>query len=153
MIGMREILSEKLIEIASTQKKLEEVADRIDQWESSQVTLEKGTFEALNVSDTIVSLTNEGHQMVSVLQDYFTRATMQLTEQDVRHTAELLKEIHNLFHSIQWNAKHTNEIMHNCDQAVATQREIGETAKNSLHTISESVNCVVACTEMILAEL
>ena len=150
---MKELLSEKLVVLASAQKKLEEVTDRIDQWENSQVTLEKGVFETLNVSDTIVSLTKEGNQMVRELQDYFSQAELQLTEQDARQNAELLKEIHNLFHTIQSNAKHTNEIIHNCDQAVAAQREIGEAAKTSLNTISESVGCAVACTEMILAEL
>ncbi len=150
---MRELLNERLVVLASAQKKMEEVADRIDQWETSQVTLEKGAFETLNVSDTIVNLSKEGNQMVRELQEYFSQAAMQLTEQDAKQTAELLKEIHNLFHTIQYNAKHTNEIIHNCDQAVAAQREIGEAAKTSINTICESVSCAVACTEMILAEM
>jgi hypothetical protein len=45
--------SERLLLLATAQEYMTDVADKMDKWDNSQLTVEKSAFEAMNVSDHI----------------------------------------------------------------------------------------------------
>lgn len=150
---MKNMINERLKLLATAQECMIEVSDIIEKWENSQLAIEKSTFDSINVSDRALNLSREGKRLVSKLLDCCQIISAHPEKTDVESIARLLKEAGILFQSIYETNKNSNEIAHNLEQEVASQREIAEHMKSSAGTISSSVNQAVACAEFLLAEL
>ncbi|MDF2536983.1 MAG: hypothetical protein K0S76_4 [Herbinix sp.] len=150
---MKETIYERLKSIASAQECMMEVVCIMEQWENSQLILEKSTFDAINISDKALNLSTEGNKLILRLLDNCRKISEHPNKADVEAIATLLEEAGCLFYRILDTAKTANEIAHTLEQEVTDQREIAEVMKNSVTTISSSVNQSVACAEFLLAEL
>lgn len=148
---MKDMLCQKVAQLGAAQECMVDVADRIEQWEHSQLILEKSAFTAINTSDKILDRSMKG---TSLLDNLHTELNTSTGKTYSKETLEpILKEIQLLFDQILSQAKEANEIAHNLELEVALQREIGEGMKYNLGTVGDSLDAAVACAEFILAEL
>lgn len=150
---MKDMISERILQLATAQECMIDVAISIDQWEQSQLMLEKSAFETMNTADTILNLSKEGNLLVDKLQDRFFAGMKHVDTENAKEVRDLLDNIQKLFHLVLEKAQSANETAHNLEIEVATQREIGENMQQSVNCINESVEAAVACAEFILAEI
>jgi methyl-accepting chemotaxis protein len=150
---MKELLNERLQLLATAQESMIEVADIMEQWESSQLVLEKSTFDSMNISDKALHLSRAGNKLIARLQNCCNTMVGNSEPTDDACLAEILGETGNMLYKILEVAKASSEVAHKLEQEVAYQREITDHMKNSVNTINSSVNQAVACAEFLLAEL
>jgi hypothetical protein len=148
---MKEMLCEKIAQLGSAQECMAGVSDRIEQWEHSQLILEKSAFTDINTSDKILNLSMKGATLIDNLH---TELDTSVSNTYSTETLEpILMEIKQLFDQILSQAKEANDIAHKLELEVALQREIGEGMKSNLLTVGESLDAAVACAEFILADM
>ena len=150
---MKEMLNERLILLAAAQECMTDVADMIEQWDKSQLIVEKSTFETMNVSDTILNLSKEGNILIKKIKERYRASLVSLNVEDTQKVNAFLEQVQGLFHNIVDNASKANEISHKLEAEVAVQREIEDGIKRAYVRVCESVDSAVACTEFVLAEL
>ena len=150
---MKEMINERILQFAVAQECMVDVAIRIDQWEQSQEILEKNAFDCMNIADTILNLSKEGTELVNQLYDCFHLGMKHIDTPEARQVAEILSNVHQLFHHVLEKAQTANDIAHNLEQEISSQRELGEGMQESVNLINESVDAAVACAEFIMAEL
>ncbi len=148
---MKNMLCEKVAQLGAAQECMVEVADQIEQWEHSQLILEKSAFTTINTSDKILNLSMKGTTLVDNLHNEMKASKG--PNADAERLEPMLQEIQQLFDHILSQAKESNDIAHQLEQEVDLQREIGEGMKCRWSTVSDSVEAAVACAEFILAEL
>lgn len=148
---MKDMISQKIAQMGAAQECMAGVSDRIEQWEHSQLTLEKSAFTAINTSDKILNLSMEGTSLINKLHQELVAVLGDINSLDIQ--VSMLKELEQLFDHILSQAKQANEIAHQFELEVALQREIGEEMKSNLSTVAESLDAAVACAEFILADL
>jgi hypothetical protein len=150
---MKDINSERLILLATAQECMTDLADMIDQWDKSQLIVEKSTFETMNVSDKILNLSKEGNRLVEKIHDTYRGSLTSLNSIETQKVNSFLEEVQGIFYNILENALTANEISHNLEEEVAVQREIEEGIKQSCRLVGESIDTAVACAELMIAEL
>jgi hypothetical protein len=148
---MKEMISQKVAQLGAAQECMLGVSDRIEQWEQSQLTLEKSAFTAINISDKILNLSMEGTSLIDKLHKELDAVLGDIDSPEMH--APMLKELQQLFDHILSQAKDANDIAHQLELEVALQREIGEGMKNNLGTVAESLDAAVACAEFVLADM
>jgi hypothetical protein len=148
---MKEMISQKIAQLGSAQECMLGVADRIEQWEQSQLTLEKSAFTAINISDKILNLSMKGTSLIDKLYKELDAMLGDIDRPEMN--APMLKELQQLFDHILSQAKDASDIAHQFELEVALQREIVEEMKNNLSTVAESLDDAVACAEFILADM
>ncbi len=147
---MKDMINERLILLATAQ---ESMTDVTEQWDGSQLIVEKSTFETMNVSDKILNLSKEGNCLIKRIQECYHGNLVGANPDEAKKIAVLLKEVQGLFHNILENAAASNEISHNLEREVASQRDIKDDIKTAVGQISVSIDSAVACAEFMLAEL
>jgi len=150
---MKEMLNERLILLATAQECMANVADMIDQWDKSQLIVEKSTFETMNVSDTILNLSNEGNLLIEKIKECYRASLASLNAEDTQKVNTFLEQVQGLFYNIVENASKANEVSHKLEAEVAVQREIEDGIKRAYVRVIESVDSAVACAEFVLAEI
>jgi len=150
---MKDMINDKILQLATAQESMIDVAISIDQWEQSQLMLEKSAFETMNTADTILNLSKEGKLLVDKLQHQFFEGMKHVDSENAGQVRELFGHLEKLFQLVLEKAQSANETAHNLEMEVATQREIGENMQQSVNCISDSVEAAVACAEFILAEI
>jgi len=148
---MKEMISQKIAHLGAAQECMVRVSDRIEQWEHSQLILEKNAFMAINTSDKILNLSMEGSTLIDKLYEKLEAVLGDINNPEV--AMPILKELRQQFDHILRHAKEANDIAHNLELEVALQRDIGEGMKSNLSTVSESLDAAVACAEFILADM
>ncbi len=148
---MKEMISQKVAQLGFAQECMANVSDRIQQWEHSQLILEKSAFTALNTSDKILNLSVEGTTLIENLRKELN-AALGSNDISVLHVP-VLKDLQLMFDHILSQAKESNDIAHKLELEVALQREIGEEMKHNLSTVGESLDAAVACAEFIIADI
>lgn len=148
---MKEMISQKISQLGAAQESMVGVSDRIEQWEHSQLILEKSAFKAINTSDKILNLSMEGSTLIDKLYKELETMLGDIDNPEVH--APTLKELRQQFDHILNQAREANDIAHNLELEVALQREIGDGMKNNLSTVGESLDAAVACAEFILADM
>ncbi len=150
---MKDIINERLILLATAQECMMDVADMMDQWDSSQLMTEKSAFESVNVSDNILNMSKEGNRLVSLLQECCNEITVGTTADKYLKMTALLEEIKNLFQNIMEASNSSNVISHMIEGEVALQKTIEEDIKNHLTNVCESLDIAVARAELIMTDL
>lgn len=150
---MKDMINERLKLLAQAQECMVDVADIMDQWENSQAVLEKSTYDTMNISDQALNLSKEGNKLIARLLFSCEKIANNPDKAEIESMTVLLEEAGCMFHKMLNVNKSANEIAHKLEQEVAYQREIAENMKNSVVTISQSVNQAVACAEFLMAEL
>lgn len=149
---MKDMINERLKQLAVAQECMIDVVDVMEKWESSQVVLEKSTFDSINISDKALNLSKDGNRLIFQLILHCRKISENPSKSDIEALAGLLEEIGGMFRNILDATKTANDTAHNLELEVAYQREIAENIKTSVGTISNSVNQAVACAEFLLTE-
>lgn len=149
---MEEMVNERLILLATAQECMTDVTEVMEQWESSQLILEKSAFESMNITDKILNLSKEGDFLVKRLQSCYLEPFAGTKAEDTGEITALLEETQGLFNNILEASITGNEISHNIERETALQKEFEEVIKCCLCQVNESIDSAVACTEFILAE-
>jgi predicted transcriptional regulator len=150
---MKDIINERLILLATAQECMTDVSDMIEQWDKSQLIVEKSTFETMNVSDKILNLSHQGNQLIEKIRDTYRESLTSLNSIETQNVNRFLEEVHGIFHNILENASIANEVSHKLEEEVAIQKEIEDGIKLSCRLIGERVDEAVACAELVMAEL
>ncbi|MBP1755472.1 MAG: hypothetical protein H6Q59_1870 [Firmicutes bacterium] len=149
---MKEIGDQRLVHLATAQECMFDVTKKIEQWESSQLVLEKNAFDTMNMSDTILNLSKEGTQLVEQLQEYFLIGMAEAREEEIKLVASLLLDIQGMFDRIVDHSFCANETAHILEAEVAEQREIGEGMKDRVGMVIDNIDAAAACEEFLFAE-
>jgi predicted phage-related endonuclease len=107
----------------------------------------------MNVSDTVLNMSKEGGRLVGLLQECCTEIAVGTSAEKYLKMTAVLEEIRNLFHSITEASAAVNDISHKIEGEVAYQKQVEENIKNHLSSVGESLDSVVACAELMIAEL
>jgi hypothetical protein len=150
---MKDLLSERLIQMATAQEQMTAVADMMEQWDSSQLVASKCAFDAMNVSDKVLNLSREGSRLVKKLQECCIDQFKYNHSDESCRVSLVLNEIQELFRHISEASFAVNEISHKIEGEAAFLKETEEGIKKTLGHVSESINSAVACAEFMLAEL
>lgn len=150
---MKDMISERLVHLASAQESMADIVDKAEQWVKSQLQMEKIAYESLNASDTILNLSKEGNLLVELLQKHYNDVSLDISGEQYPKISLLLDEVKLLFHKINHAAANANEFSHEVEGEVAFQREIGEVMKKNMLNVGESLDCAVACIELLMTEI
>jgi hypothetical protein len=150
---MKDMINDRLLQLAAAQNSVIDLSICIDQWEQSQLMLEKSAFEAMNTADKILNLSKEGFSLVDQLQNHFLKGMEHIHSEQLEQVRTLFGNLHALYQQILENAHLANETAHDFEVEVATQREIGENMLKSVSCIGESVEAALACAEFIIADM
>ena len=150
---MKDLISERLILLATAQESMMEMTDRMDQWGNSQLSLEKSAFDCLNISDKVLNLSKEGNLLVKKLQECCLAMMNNPNENTYKQNMkDVLAELHGVFSNITETSAYVNEISHQIEGEVAVQKEMEVVIKNTFNHVSESIDSALACAELMLAE-
>lgn len=148
---MKEIISDKLIILATAQDRLAEVTAKLEQMENSVETLEKSSFELLNNSDKIVSMSKEGMLLADRLKELLSDTgsdTVLAREVLIHITDEIRVNLHNIYNL----SKDNNRLAHDGEKEAVCQRDYKDFINDSISVFSNSISSAVACAELLLAE-
>jgi len=149
---MEDMINKRLILLATAQECMTAVVEVMEQWDSSQLILEKSAFESMNITDKILNLSKDGKFLVKRLQNCYGETFTGTKTEYAREITALLEEAQGLFNNILEASITGNEISHNMERETALQKEIEEGLKCSLCQVNGSIDSAVACAEFILAE-
>lgn len=152
---MKDILSERLLLLATTQEFMTTITDKMEQWSTSQLNTEKSAFDSMNMSDRVLNMSRDGKRLVELLRECCKecKVTSDSTTDEYLNMTLLLDDMKNLFQLITEASAEVNDISHRIEGEVAFQKEIGEGIKNNLILVGESIDSTIACAEFIMAGL
>jgi len=150
---MNEMINERLKLISTAQENMVEVADTMDQWEKSQLIVEKSTFDNINISDKALNLSKECSHLISRFQECSKDISESLSTADKERASALILKAEGLLRKLLDIAYESSDVSHMLEREVACQREIAENMKNAIGQINASVNQAVACAEFLAADL
>lgn len=149
---MKDIMKDRLIQLATAQEFMADVADKMTRWDKSQLVMEKSAFESLNYSDEVLNLSKEGSSLVARLLECCQAVVKSPGVIEQKKMTSVLEEIHDMFNKINEASSNINEIAHKIEGEAAIQKEIEEDIKISLIEVGESVDAAAACAEFIMAD-
>jgi hypothetical protein len=148
---MKDIISEKLMILATAQNRITEVAGSLGKMDNSLIAMEKSSFELLNNSDKLVCMSKEGMLLADRLKEALISNNLEtLIERDM--LVHIINEISNNLLNIYNTSIKSNNSSHEIEAEAVYQREYKEFINDSLSLIGDSINSTVACAELILAE-
>lgn len=150
---MKEEISDKLKLLAKSQEYLIEITEMMNQWNTSQLFLEKTMFDSLNNSDRVLNLSREGRQLSAKLLECCNNLNDKTDSNVVHILREIAEETEQIYTNLVSASKKANEIAHNLEEQISCQRQASENIEDSLEYISDSVDQAAACAEFLLSEL
>lgn len=150
---MKEEISDKLKLLAKSQEYLIEITEMMNQWNSSQLFLEKTMFDSLNNSDRVLNLSREGRQLSAKLLKCCNSLNEKADSNVINILKEVAEETEEIFTKLVSTSKKANEITHNLEEQINCQRQASDNIEDSVEYITESVDQAVACAEFLLSEL
>jgi len=144
-------IQDSLILLAAAQESMTDVAEKLKQLNTTQITIEKSAYESMNSSDDVLNLSKEGRLLVNKLLECCNVLMNQPGEEACLKTKAVLEELNSAFLRISQSSSIINEVAHTIEKNVADQKEIEEGIKVDMHRSSENVNEVIASAEMYLA--
>lgn len=148
---MKELIKDGLILLSTAQECMADVADKMAQWDNSQLIMEDSAFTSMNVSDVVINMSKEGSLLVDRLLECCTLMVENPTIIEKQKVTSVLHEIINLFQKISKAAEKVNEISHKIEGEAAIQREIEENIKKSLSYVTEGIDKAVAGADLLLS--
>jgi uncharacterized protein YPO0396 len=150
---MKDMVKDRLILLATAQEYMIEVADKLEQWENSQLVTEKYMFESMNETDKVLNLSREGSHLIKKMKDFCSEGNIgEASDQHLKLESQL-QEFQNLFKNIMTSSAAANELSHRIESEAAEQKKMEEEIRNTLSQVSGSIESAVACAEIVLAEL
>lgn len=149
---MKNTMDERLVVLASAQERIMNIGEIISQLNQSQLIAEKNAYASMIASDKVTTLSKEGNQLAEKLKNYNNDINNSDLQKE-KATQTLLFEVQNLFRSIASEVEKINEVSHNIEMEVALQKELGDNLRSSMAQICDSVDCMVACAELMCAEI
>jgi len=125
----------------------------MEQWDSSQLLLEKSTFDSINTSDKVLNLSKEGNKLTTRLQDCYQNISSGFDPEAANNMQTIILELQNTFQTIIEHASAANDISHFLEMEVAFQREVGDRMKDSVCHLCDSLDSATASAEFLLADL
>lgn len=150
---MKEMMKDRLIQLATAQQFMVDVAAEMVRWDKSQLVMEKSSFEALNLSDEVLNLSKEGSMLVGRLLECCHSIVKNPCDIEKKKITAVLGEIHDVFSKINDASANINEISHRIEGEAAAQKELEEGVKKTLHEVGETIDTAAACTEFIMADI
>ncbi len=147
-----EDLHERLRLIASAQEEMVHVADLMEQWDKAQLSVEKSSFDTINMSDKVLNLSKEESQLLTGLKESYHMIEDKLDSDQKERVVSLYGQINDLIYKIVDIAYASNDVSHVLEREVACQREITDRIKVSFDQMNGSMNQAVACAEFLMAE-
>ncbi len=149
---MKDMVYERLIELSFAQESLIQAGELMDKLCLSQQKIEKYSYEAMNITDTVLNLTKQGKLLVNKLKDGGCEYSENPCEVGKDNLIQLLDEMNQLLSNIMASAMSDNEILHSIEYTAADQCGITEELKNSICSVDNCINHAVACAELIMAK-
>lgn len=149
---MKDIVRDRLIMLAKSRERMNEIDEKLGIWDSFQLTVEKSMFETMNTSDKVLNLSRQGKRLMNLLETY-TNEQQGTTEADKPEVNLIVKDIQRIFEEICINSAKINELMHRFEGEIACQREVEDELQNELSQISECLDSALACAELVMAEM
>lgn len=149
---MKELVKDKLIQLATAQEFMVGTTDKLVQWDKSQLTMEKSAFDSLNLSDEVLNLSKSGSVLVGRLLECCQELLRNPRAAEQKKVALVLEELLEIFGRIEDSSARINEISHRIESEAETQKEIEEGIKNSLGEMAETIDTAAACAEFMMSE-
>lgn len=149
---MKDMVYERVIELSSAQESLIQTGELMDKLCLSQQKIEKYSYEAMNLTDTVLNLTRQGKQMVKQLRDGGFDYSENPCEAGKDQLIHLLEEMNQLLCKIMESAMSDNEILHSIENTAAVQCGITEELKASIGSVGECVDHAVAGAELSMTK-
>ena len=146
---MGDYCNERLKQLASTQEMLVAVNGFTEEWLDSQKLLEKVTYDTINITDTMLNLSQKGNEWVSLLQPNYNKMLENPSEVDRELIARCLKELHYIFVKIQEAIKAFSDSAHAMDRELVHHKEIMDHIQSSVTFIGSNINQIVAFEEFV----
>lgn len=148
---MKDMVSERLIQLSTAQECLIHAADLMEQLNLSQQLIEKNSYESMNTTDKVLNFSKEGKQLVTKLRERGNAYVKNPSETEKDRILVLLEQMNSLLEKIIVTASEDNEILHSIEHEAASQCVLTDHLKEELQTVSKSVDQAVACAELIIA--
>ncbi len=148
---MKDMVSERLIQLSTAQECLIHAADIMEQVNLSQQFIEKNSYESMNTTDKVLNFSKEGKHLVTKLRERGNAYIKNPSETERDRIIDLLEEMNGLLCKIIETASEDNEIQHSIEHEVANQCVLTDHLKDELQTVSKSVDQAAACAELIIA--
>ncbi len=148
---MKDMVSEKIIQLSAAQECLVHAADVMEKLSLSQQYIEKNAYKSMNTADKVLNLSREGKHQLVKLRERGLAYIESPTEIEKEQVLELIAEINGLLNKIYESAAEDNAILHNIEHEVANQCKLTDLLKDEISIVSNSVDQAVACAEMIIA--
>ena len=149
---MKDMIYERIIELSSAQESLMDAGEIMDKLCQSQQRIEKHSYEAMNMTDTVLNLTKQGKQLVTKLKDGGCSYSENPCEDGKANLIRLLEEMNILLNKIMESAASDNEILHSIEYTAADQCGMTEALKSKIHTVCNSLDHAVACAELVVTK-
>ncbi len=149
---MKDLTNERLMCLAATQESLFCMGDKMERWQSSQLILEKNSYDVMNISDKILNLSAAGNKLVEGLQEYYL-TKIPAEEEEIKPVTEILYELQKTFDQILEHSQCANETAHILEKETAEQMELVDCMQGLVCRVMDQIDSVVACEEFLLAEL
>jgi len=148
---MQEMIKERLMVLANAQNRLAEVSNRLNRMEKSVVAMERCSFDLLNKSDKMISMSKATLLLVEKLKEVLTGVNLDsVIDRDI--LAGIIDDIKSGIQSIYNTCMESNSSSHEIESEAVCQRENKEFINNMLEVIESSISSAVACAEMLLAQ-
>ena len=105
----------------------------------------------MNTSDEVLILCKEGNQLVGKLLECCGSMMKNPGEEQCRKTEIVLEDLLKVFMRITQSSNTINELAHRIEMETATQKVMEDSIRDSLQSIGNSIDEVVASTELYLA--
>ncbi len=148
---MKDMVNERILQLSSAQERLIQAADIMDQLSRSQLLIEKHSYEAINTTDMVLSLSKEGMSLVRSLKEGGEAYIANPSTEGKDRLLLLLNDLNGLLHKIMEAASTDNELLHSIEKVADTQYGLTDGLKESIHVVSQSVEQAAACAEMVMA--
>lgn len=150
---MRELINEKLKELASSKQHIDDITEIMTKWDSWQLSLEKTMFDSLNNSDRILNLSKEGRQLSSKLFDYCNSMDETSDNTALSEIKKIIEETKTVFSKLVITSKEASELSHKMEEGITFQRQASDEFIESVNQIKVNLDDAVACAEFLLTEI
>ena len=149
---MRDMIYERLIELSSAQESLILAGELMDKLCQSQQMIEKHSYEAMNMTDTVLNLARKGRQLVAAIMDGGCTYSENPCEEKKENLVHLLDEMNLLLNEIMDAAAKDNEILHSIESIASDQCGMTNELQHTISTVNHCVDHAVACAELVMTK-
>lgn len=149
---MKDMVYERLIELSTAQESLIHAGELMDRLCLSQQRIEKHSYEAMNMTDTVLNLTKQGEKLLIKLKEGSCAYSGKPCEVGKDNLIQFIEEMQSLLSQIIQSSVTDNEILHSIEYSAAEQCGVTEELKTSISAVSNIVDHAVACAELVMTK-